>query len=87
LYLVQRSFSVGRATEKAYTLWAHKEIGQPYFGWQEGYAAFTVSPTARDGVKQYIENQAAHHRKESFREELVALLKKAGVEYDPKYFE
>ncbi len=78
---------VMRELKKNASLWAHKEIGQPYFGWQEGYAAFSVSPTARDGVRQYIENQEEHHRKESFREELVALLKRAGVEYDPKYFE
>lgn len=57
----------------------------PYFAWQEGYAAFTVSATAREGVKRYIANQEEHHRVKSFIEELQGLLEQAGVEYDSKY--
>jgi len=38
-------------------------------------------------VKHYIANQEEHHRVKSFREELVEMLSKAGVEYDPKYLE
>ena len=59
----------------------------PDFAWQDGYAAFTVSATALDAVRQYIANQEEHHRTRSFREELVDLLKKAGVAYDPKYLD
>ncbi len=57
------------------------------FTWQEGYAAFTVSPSARIGVKSYIDHQREHHRARSFREELVELLQKAGVEYEDKYLD
>jgi hypothetical protein len=29
----------------------------------------------------------SHHRVKSFREELVEMLDKAGIEYDPKYLD
>ena len=57
------------------------------FAWQTGYAAFTVSPTAREGVQKYIANQEKHHRTKSFREELIELLEAAGIEYDPTYLD
>ena len=65
--------------------WVHDEIKMKEFGWQEGYSAFTVSPSQLDGVRQYIRNQAEHHKKMSFKEEYVALLKKCGIKYDEKY--
>jgi REP element-mobilizing transposase RayT len=55
------------------------------FTWQEGYAAFTVSPSATEAVKKYIANQEAHHARYSFVDELKELLKKAGIDYDDKY--
>ena len=55
------------------------------FTWQEGYAAFTVSPTATDSVRRYIGTQEAHHRKHSFVEELRELLNAASIEFDEKY--
>ena len=76
-----------RELKKASSTWAHEEIGLQAFAWQEGYAAFTVSATAREGVKHYIANQEEHHRVKSFREELIEMLTKAGIEYDPKYLD
>jgi putative transposase len=55
------------------------------FSWQEGYGAFSVSHSQRQVVADYIANQEAHHRKWSFEQEFVALLRKAGVEYDARY--
>lgn len=55
------------------------------FAWQQGYAAFSVSASLVPTVARYIENQEAHHKRRSFEMELVALLKKHGVEYDPKF--
>jgi REP element-mobilizing transposase RayT len=55
------------------------------FAWQEGYAAFTVSPSAIESVKRYIANQEKHHRKLSFVDELRELLADAGVDYEEKY--
>lgn len=53
--------------------------------WQQGYAAFSVSASIVSAVVRYIQNQEAHHRKMSFDEEFVALLRKHGVEFDPKF--
>ncbi len=36
---------------------------------QDGYGAFSVSPTQVDIVKAYIETQAEHHRKKTFQED------------------
>jgi putative transposase len=33
----------------------------------------------------YIRGQQEHHRRRDFQQELVAFLKKHGVDYDPKY--
>jgi putative transposase len=76
-----------RELKKASSLWMHDELNVGTFAWQEGYAAFTVSASSRAGVKKYIANQAEHHRKKSYREELIAMLEKAGVAYDPQYLD
>jgi REP element-mobilizing transposase RayT len=55
------------------------------FSWQKGYGAFSVSASQVETVKAYIRNQREHHKKRNFEQEFVALLKKAGVPYDPKY--
>lgn len=57
----------------------------PAFSWQEGFGAFSVSPSQVPTVKQYIRGQAEHHRKRTFEEEFLLLLKKSGVPYDPQY--
>jgi putative transposase len=76
-----------RELKKAASVWVHDVIGLHHFAWQEGYAAFTVSPSARNAVKHYIASQEEHHRTTSSRDELIELLEKAGVEYDVKYFD
>jgi REP element-mobilizing transposase RayT len=76
-----------RELKKASSAWVHQELGDKTFAWQEGYAAFTVSSISRDAVRNYIANQEDHHRVMPFRRELAAMLEKAGVEYDPRYFD
>ena len=76
-----------RELKKASSAWVHNEIGLNEFGWQEGYAAFTVSATSRQRVLDYIANQDEHHRIKSFREELIEMLVRAGIEYDPTYLD
>jgi len=55
------------------------------FAWQEGYGAFSVSPSQAPVVKKYIANQERHHRKRSFEDEFTALLRSCGIEYDERY--
>jgi REP element-mobilizing transposase RayT len=53
--------------------------------WQQGYAAFSVSASIVPAVVRYIQNQEAHHRKMTFDEEFLVLLRKHRVEFDPKF--
>jgi putative transposase len=76
-----------RELKKCSSGWVRDELAHPKFAWQEGYAAFTVSPTAREGVHRYIRGQEEHHAKQSFRDELIELLRQAGIEYDPRYLD
>jgi putative transposase len=55
------------------------------FHWQEGYGAFTVSKSQMEAVRRYIAGQEAHHRKVTFQEEFLALLKAHEIEYDERY--
>jgi putative transposase len=63
--------------------WASKQGNK--FAWQEGYAAFSVSSSNVPVVIQYIRNQEAHHRRMDFGAELLALLRKHGIEFDPRF--
>ena len=63
----------------------HGNIPLPAFAWQEGYGAFTVSASHRADVTAYIARQEEHHRKRTFREEYVELLRKSGVEFDERF--
>jgi len=71
--------------KKASNRWVHEEIGIREFAWQGGYAVFTVSHSKRDVVKRYIANQERHHREISYDEEIVTMLEKSGIIYDPRY--
>lgn len=66
--------------------WVHEQKNDPRFQWQDGYAAFSVSESGRDRVIRYIQGQADHHRKQTFQEELIELLERHKIEYDPRYF-
>lgn len=65
--------------------WIHTDIGSKLFGWQTGYGAFTVSFSQIERVRNYVLNQEEHHRRRSFQEEYIALLKAASVDYDENY--
>jgi REP element-mobilizing transposase RayT len=74
-----------RELKKVSSTWAGERI--PGFAWQEGYAALTVSASAVEEVRTYIRNQEQHHRSMSFRDEVLSLLRKSGVEVDERYFD
>ena len=66
--------------------WVHETFAQEaHFGWQEGYGVFSVSQSNVSQVAAYIEKQPEHHKKMTFEEEFVALLKRHGIQYDPRY--
>jgi len=53
------------------------------FGWGRGYGAFSVSQSGVEAVANYIARQEAHHRRKSFSEELLLLVKR----YELKWHE
>jgi putative transposase len=64
-----------------------KSNGEAYhnFGWQDGYAAFSINPSEIDAVVRYIETQKEHHQRTSFKNEFRHLLDQNHVEYDERY--
>lgn len=65
--------------------WINDQSPTREFSWQEGYGAFSVSSSQTEAVIRYIEGQKEHHLRRTFDEEFVALLKKYGVNFDPKH--
>jgi len=66
--------------------WIHREFKDlRHFAWQDGYAAFSVCRSIVPSVVDYIKNQREHHKKQSFEDEYIALLKLHGIEHDEKY--
>lgn len=55
------------------------------FSWQEGYGVFSYARSAIPNVAAYIENQAQHHKQQTFQEEYLKTLQDFGVEYDEQY--
>ena len=55
------------------------------FSWQEGFGAFSYSHSQLDAVVQYIRNQEKHHRRRTFQEEYVEMLKKFHVDFRKEY--
>ncbi|WP_395738903.1 IS200/IS605 family transposase [Prosthecobacter sp.] len=63
--------------------WIGKSIAFPEFGgWQEGYAAFTVSIREKEAVVRYIKNQQVFHQQTDFQEEYRRMLKEAQIKCD-----
>src|SRR6266496_5889164 len=66
--------------------WVHETFPEHrLFGWQVKYGAFGASVSQLDKIIQYIKGQEDHHRKMTFQEEFLALLKKHRVDYDERY--
>ena len=62
-----------------------KEKGLHEFGWQNGYGAFSVSESNVESVTAYILNQAEHHKKFSYQEEIREIFKRHRVAFDERY--
>jgi putative transposase len=55
------------------------------FEWQDGYGVFSVSKSNVPDVIEYIKNQREHHKKQSFEDEYISMLKLNGIDYDDRY--
>jgi len=68
------------------SLWINqKRLIMGKFSWQEGYGGFSYGKSQIDSVVKYIQQQENHHKKRSFMEEYLELLKIFGVEFNEKY--
>jgi len=89
LFMLSKNHSVSKIAEeikKSSSKWLKTKDGiNPKFQWQNGYGAFSMSQSKVEDVKQYIENQQEHHRKESFQEEFRRFLKAYNINFDEKY--
>lgn len=66
--------------------WLNKEnLTDMKFQWQTGYGAFSHSHSNIRKVALYIEHQQAHHKKISFLNEYVQMLKHFDVDFQEKY--
>jgi REP element-mobilizing transposase RayT len=83
LFVLPASHSLAQAVQKLKG-GSSRWMGQD-FSWQEGYGAFSVSPSQASVAKKYIQNQEQHHRKQDFEQEFKTLLRKCGIEYDERY--
>jgi len=68
------------------TGWLHEIFPELHeFSWQRGYAAFSVSHSQVNKVRNYISHQEEHHQKVSFRDEFERFLIANDIKYDPRY--
>ncbi len=87
LFVQARTLSLSNVVEevkKESSKWA-KEIVHPQFYWQNGYGAFSVSPSNVGEVTRYIANQERNHRSRDFQTELRELLGMNGMDWDERY--
>ena len=60
-------------------------LSKSKFSWQEGYGIFSYTKSHRSMVIKYIDNQQKHHKKKSFKEEYLKILKDLDIEYNDNY--
>lgn len=87
LFILDKSLSISDVARKVKTnssRWYHEQT-RNQFEWQPGYAAFSVSPARTKSVVSYIRHQEEHHKRHSFEDELLALLEKADMDYEPQH--
>jgi putative transposase len=55
------------------------------FEWQNGFGAFTCGHTQLNSIIAYVNNQEIHHKKETFKEEYLKLLKEFEIEFKEQF--
>ena len=75
-----------RDTKSDSSGWVNKKkLARGKFGWQEGYGAFSYGHSQLDTIIRYIQNQEKHHRRRSFKDEYLTLLRKFEIEFKEQY--
>ena len=55
------------------------------FSWQDGYGAFSVSPSLIKRTTKQSSTQAEHHKNKTYRDEYKGILDGYGIKYDEQY--
>ncbi len=89
LCLLSRNHPVSELIKKAKansSSWAKNQGGRCIkFSWQSGYGAFSIDQSQINSVQKYIQSQEEHHRKRTFQEEYIEILRQYRIEYDERY--
>ena len=90
LFSLSKNYALKKIAEevkKGSSKWMKTDdgTGNKDFQWQVGYAGFSVSQSQVPDVTHYIENQAEHHRRMTFQDELRTLFRRHGMEFDERY--
>jgi putative transposase len=84
LISLPRTISVAKAVQllkSGSSKWVHENFpGSRNFAWQEGYGAFSIGVSQTATTVRYIKEQAEHHERISFAEELKRFLVVHGIE-------
>ena len=88
MFSMSKNYALKKIVEevkKGSSKWMKTEdgTGDQDFQWQAGYAGFSVSHSNVPELTKYIASQAEHHM--TFQDELRALFKRHGVEFDERY--
>ena len=62
-----------------------REDFKNFDNWSEGYFACTCGHKDRHNLINYVKSQQEHHKKESFRDEMIRLFKEAGLDFDERF--
>lgn len=87
LFVLGRTVAISTVVEevkKESSKWC-KGVIRPEFYWQNGYGAFSVSPSNVEKVRIYIQSQEQHHATMTFQDEYRELLRRHGIEWDERY--
>jgi putative transposase len=89
LLILGRTISIADAVGKiksTSSLWVNQTRGLPApFQWQGGYAAFSVSQSTVEAVREYIRQQPEHHKQQNFQDELRQWLRRYEIQWDERY--
>jgi REP element-mobilizing transposase RayT len=89
LFVQSKNHAPAKIVEEIKTsssLWIKKQHAwYADFAWQGGYGEFSVSPIHVAAVRDYIRNQAEHHKQEGFQAEYRRFCEKNGKPLDERY--
>jgi putative transposase len=89
LCLLSRNNRVSEIVKKAKANssgWVKAQQGRYLkFAWQSGYGAFSIHQSQIDSIREYIKGQEEHHRRRTFQEEYLEILRQYQIPFDERH--